>query len=184
MRAVRFAAAACVAGAAWLGLALVLGDDDPLTKLGLVAAVVTLVGGWASSSALPLVARLFVCVAVTAATRAAAGPVPSSLAAALIALGWGLRVRFRDGLFGLAAFGAGIGVLSRPSWRLLTAFFALGVASVGLTVLLRRRRQRPADFNRERPGAPTVISDSATARVWRRLKSIQHRVGLAGRLQS
>ena len=165
MRLVRFAGAACLAGAAWLGFALVIGDDDPLTKLGLGAALVTLVGGWAATSVAPLVVRLLLCGAVTAATRAAAGPLAAAFVAALVALGWGLRVRFRDGVFGLAAFGAGVGVLSRPSWKLVTAFFVLGIGSACLRCLVRRRRQRPGDLNRERRGVPTVNSDSAAARL-------------------
>ena len=184
MRLVRSAGAACVAGAAWLGLALVMGDDDPLAKLGLAAALVTLVGGWASTSTAPLVVRLLVCGAATAATRTAAGPFPASLVAALIAVGWGLRVRFRDCVLGLAAFGAGIGVLSRPSWRLLVAFFVLGVASVSVTLVLLRRCQRPADLIHERRGTPTVNFESPTARLWRRLRVFQHRGSLAGRLHS
>ena len=183
MRFVRFAGAASLAGAAWLGLALVMGDDDPLAKLGLAAAFITLVGGWASTSAAPLVVRLLVCGVATAATRAAAGPLPASLVAALITLGWGLRVRFRDGVFGLAAFGAGVGVLSRPSWRLLTAFLVLGIASVGLARFLRLRRQRPADLTHERHRAPTLNSESAAARLWRWFKAIHLRGWLAGRLQ-
>jgi len=184
VRLVRFAGAACLAGAAWLGLALLMGDDDPLAKLGLAAALVALVGGWASTSAAPLVARLLVCGVATAATRVAAGPLPASLVAALITLGWGLRVRFRDGVFGLAAFGAGIGVLSRPSWRLLVAFFVLGIASIGLHRLASRWRHGPADLSDERRGKATVNSDSAAARLWRRLKGFQYRGRLAGRLQS
>ncbi len=43
MPVVRFAGTACLAGAAWLGLALVVSDDDPLAKLGFVAALITLV---------------------------------------------------------------------------------------------------------------------------------------------
>ena len=172
MRLVRFAGAACLAGAAWLGFALVMGDDDPLAKLGLAAAFVTLVGGWASTSAAPLVVRLLVCAAVTATTRAAAGPVPASFVAALIALGWGLRVRFRDGVFGLAVFGAGVGVLSRPSWRLLTAFLVLGIASVGLSLFLKRRHPRPADLTGDRRGQPTLNSESAAARLRRWFKAI------------
>ena len=184
MRLVRFVGAASLAGAAWLGFALVMGDDDPLAKLGLASALVTLVGGWASTSAAPLLVRLLVCGVATAATRAAAGPLPASLVAALITLGWGLRVRFRDGVFGLAAFGAGVGALSRPSWRLLAAFFVLGIASIGLHRLARRWRRGPADLSDESRGKPTVNSDSAAARLWRRLRPFQHRGRLAGRLQS
>jgi len=186
MGVVRFLAAAVTAGAAWLGLGLVLSDDDPLARLGALATVVTLLGGWASSATtVPAVLRLLTCLGVSGLTRVAAGPIPALFVAILIALGWALRLRLRDAVVALATVGVGIGLVSRSSWRLLAAFFLLGLASVGVARLASMmRRQRVASYKPETHAAASLTSESLAVRVRSRFGRISLRKALAGRLQS
>ncbi len=156
MRAARLTFAALKSGFAWLGLAVVLGDDSPGPTLGAVAALIALVGGWAGRSpTVPLALRIAACLLPVVVARGVAGTAAAVLAAACIALGWWLRLRFSDAVVVLAAIGMVVVATTQPSWRLLLAFAITGILTVtcrpGLAAIRRRVRARAALKNESAP---------------------------------
>jgi hypothetical protein len=136
-RSFRSAAAASKAAAAWLGLGLLLADDNPLATLGLIAVLFALAGGGAGRAVeRPAALRVFYCLVLAALVRWAAGPLAACLAAGCLAAGWALRVRVRDGILALALVGAGVATVSRPSGHLVLAFATLGALTVAARPLL------------------------------------------------
>jgi len=130
-RFLRWTAAAAKAGAAWLGLGLLLADDNPLATLGLIAVLFALAGGRAGRAVeCPAALRVASCIVLVALARWAAGPLAAVLAAGCLAAGWALRVRLRDGILALALVGATIAAVSRPSGHLVLTFGGLGVLTV------------------------------------------------------
>lgn len=130
-KALRWGGAAAKAGAAWLGLGLILVDDNPVATLGLVAVLLALAGGWAGrATSRPVLPRAAFCFVVVALVRWAAGTLAAALAAGCLAAGWALQVRPRDAVLVLAFFGGGIAAVSSPSWRLVLVFITLGVLTV------------------------------------------------------
>jgi hypothetical protein len=126
-----------MAGAAWLGLGLLLADDNPLATLGLIAVLFALAGGRAGRAVeRPAALRVASCLVLVALARWAAGPLAAALAAGCLTAGWALRVRGRDGILALALVGAGIAAVSRPSGHLVLAFATLGVLTVAARPLL------------------------------------------------
>ena len=145
-RSLRWAAAAAKAGAAWLGLGLLLADDTPLATLGLIAVLFALAGGRAGRAAsCPAALRFGSCLVLVALARWAAGPLAAALAAGCVTAGWALRVHLRDGILAMALVGATVAAVSRPSARLVLTFGAIGVLTVAARPLLSaagRRIQR------------------------------------------
>jgi len=142
-RSLRWAAAAAKAGAAWLGLGLLLADDNPLATLGLIGVLLALAGGGAGRVVEhPAALRVASCMVFVALARWAAGPLAAVLAAGCLAAGWALRVRARDGILALALVGAGVAAASRPSGHLVLAFAVLGVLTVAARPLLNAARKR------------------------------------------
>ena len=136
-RSLRPAASAAKAGAAWLGLGLLLADDNPLAALGLIAVLFALAGGRAGRAVeRPAALRVASCLVVVALARWAAGPLAAVLAAGCLTAGWVLRVRVRDGILALALVGAGVAAVSRPSGHLVLAFATLGTLTVAARPLL------------------------------------------------
>ncbi len=129
--ALRWGGAAAKAGTAWLGLGLILADDNPVATLGLLAVLLALLGGWAGrATSRPLLVRAAFCLVVVILARWAAGTLGAALAAGCLAAGWALQVRPRDAVLVLAFLGGGIAAVSSPSWRLVLAFITLGALTV------------------------------------------------------
>jgi hypothetical protein len=150
------------AGAAWLGLGLILADENPARVLGLVAALLALAGGWASRAAVrPALLRALACLLPVLLARLAAGPVAAILAAGCLAAGWWLRVRASDAVLVLALFGGGVAAASTPSWRLLLAFALLGALTVGIrpALALGVRGLRRITVGRHDPTARPLPGD-------------------------
>lgn len=139
---VRRGSAAGIAGAAWLGLGLILADENPAGILGLIAALLALAGGWAArvgtQQAFP---RAVACLLPVLLARLAAGPLAAVLAAGCVAAGWWLRVRPSDAALVLALLGGGVAAVSPPSVRLVLAFALLGVLTVGIRPALAAARR-------------------------------------------
>lgn len=139
---VRRGSAAGIAGAAWLGLGLILADENPAGILGLIAALLALAGGWAArvrtQHAFP---RAVACLLPVLLARLAAGPLAAVLAAGCVAAGWWLRVRPSDTALVLALLGGGVAAVSPPSVRLVLAFALLGVLTVGIRPALAAARR-------------------------------------------
>jgi hypothetical protein len=136
-RSLRWTAAAARAGAAWLGLGVLLADDNPLATLGLIAVLFALAGGRAGQTVeRPAALRVASCLVLVALARWAAGPLAAALAAGCLTAGWALRVRVRDGILALALVGAGVAAVSRPSGHLVLAFATLGVLTVAARPLV------------------------------------------------
>src|SRR5712692_3501153 len=83
------AARGAKAGAACLGLALLVLSGDPAAILGLLAVVALAIGGvvWTAGAVQPAWARVLLLVSVLAAARIAAGTAAAALGAALLVLG-------------------------------------------------------------------------------------------------
>ena len=154
--ALRWAWRAATAGAAWLGLGLIVADDDPTALLGLIAAVLALAGGWAARpDAKTPVLRLLVCLGLVVTARMVAGPLAAVLATACLAGGWWLRIRPRDVVLVLAFFGGAVAAVSGASWDLGLAFLALGLLTAGIRpalALARRGLRRFGILRREKRG--------------------------------
>ncbi len=138
-RSLRWGTAAVTAGAAWLGLGLILADDDPTAALGLIAALLALAGGWAGrASGRPAVVRALACLLPVVVARWAAGSLAAALATVCVGAGWWLGIRSADAVLGLAFFGGAVAAMSSASLRLILAFLALGVLTVVARPLLAR----------------------------------------------
>jgi hypothetical protein len=167
--ALRWAWRAATAGAAWLGLGLIVADDDPTALLGLIAAVLALAGGWAARpDAKPPVLRLLVCLGLVVAARMVAGPLAAVLATACLAAGWWLHIRPRDVVLVLAFFGAVVAAVSGASWELGLAFLALGLLTAGIRpalALARRGLRLLGILRRERRGPLEGAPETLQGRV-------------------
>jgi hypothetical protein len=156
--ALRWAWRAATAGAAWLGLGLIVADDDPTALLGLIAAALALAGGWAARPGVrPAIRKLLVCLGLMVAARMVAGPLAAFLSAGCVAAGWWLRIRPRDVVLVLAFFGGGVVALSGASRRLGLAFLALGLLTAGIRpflALVRRRLRRRVLLTGIAPNSP------------------------------
>jgi hypothetical protein len=131
------------AGAAWLGLGLLLADDNPLATLGLIAVLLALAGGRAGRAAsCPAALRFGTCLVLVALARWAAGPLAAALAAGCVTAGWALRVHLRDGILAMALVGATVAAVSRPSAHLVLTFGVLGVLTVAARPLLSAAGKR------------------------------------------
>jgi hypothetical protein len=141
--ALRWAGAAATAGAAWLGLGLILADEDPAAILGLIAALVALAGGSAArAGSRPAVLRGLPCLLPILVARWAAGSLGAALAAGCVAAGWWLRVCPSDLILVLALFGGAVAALVSPSGHLVVAFVVLGVLTVAIGPALAGARRR------------------------------------------
>lgn len=160
---------AATAGAAWLGLGLIVADDDPRALLGLIAAVLALAGGWAARpDAKPPVLRLLVCLGLVVTARMVAGPLVAVLATACLAGGWWLRIRPRDVVLVLAFFGGAVAAVSGASWDLGLAFLALGLLTAGIRpalALARRGLRRLGILRREKRGPLERAPETLQGRV-------------------
>lgn len=165
-RSLRWGSAAATAGAAWLGLGLILADDDPTAVLGLIAALLALAGGWAGrASGRPTIVRVSVCLVPVVVARWAGGSLAAALASVCVAAGWWLGVRSADAVIGLAFFGGAVVAMSSASWRLVLAFLALGGLTVAARPLLagasRRLRLIAAPISaKEAPQRPGTGGDA------------------------
>jgi hypothetical protein len=153
---------AATASAALLGLALVLFDENPMARVGLLAGSVALLGGRLREGARPRpVARLGIAGLVLVGARIAIGSEGATAVALLIAIGWAVRLTAQDGIFALAAYGLALALAGGVSLRLVLAFALLGAVSIGLrpvASVLRSfgawRSIRPASWRPGRgPGA-------------------------------
>jgi hypothetical protein len=141
-RALRWGIAVATAGAAWLGVVLLLADDNPSATAAVVAAVLALAGGWAAhASARSPVVRILACLIPVILARWTAGTLAAALATACVAAGWWLRVRASDALLVLALFGGVVALLSPPSGRLIVVFLVLGVVTVGARSVVAAARR-------------------------------------------
>jgi hypothetical protein len=131
-----------MAGAAWLGLGLILADDNPAAILGLLAALLALAGGLAErGSARPVVLRALACLVPVLLARWAAGSLAAALAAGCVAAGWWLRVRPSDLILVLALLGGTVAAISSASAHLVLAFVVLGVLTVTIGPTLAGARR-------------------------------------------
>ncbi len=165
MRAARLLLGAVIAGAAWLGLGVVLADDNPGPTLGAIAAVMALIGGWAGRTpTLPLALRIGGCLIPLLLARGIAGTAAAALATVCVATGWWLRLRLSDAVVVLAAIGAVVVATSQPSWRLLLAFATLGTLTVVIrpsVAVVRRWAQARAFPGNETAAQPADVTPAA-----------------------
>ena len=139
--AARFAGGATLAGAAWLGTALLVSNPEPTVVLGVFGAAILLIGG----SAARLRARWgqsLICAAPLVLARLVAGPGMAILVALILAAGWWLRMTASDALFGLAAFGVGAAAVGMAPLHLFIGFWMFGAFTVAMTHVARRFRDR------------------------------------------
>jgi hypothetical protein len=167
--ALRWAWRAATAGAAWLGLGLIVADDDPAALLGLIAVALALAGGWAARrDARPAMLRVLVCLGLVVAARMVAGPLAAVLATACLAGGWWLRIRPRDVVLVFAFFGGAVAAVSGASWELGLAFLALGLLTAGMwpaLALARRGLRRLGILRCERRGPLAGAPETLRGRV-------------------
>lgn len=154
----RCAAAAAKAGAAALGLAVVVFSESPEAVLGLLAVVLLVVGGatWRAPGRSSIVVPILVSLGTVVLVRLAAGPAAAALAALLLALGALLHVRLWEGVVGLATFGVAVALLGGARVGLILAFWLVGLAIVALRLLMARARSTLLSGLRERSrGSPS-----------------------------
>jgi len=154
----RCAAAAAKAGAAALGLAVVVFSESPEAVLGLLAVVLLVVGGatWRAPGRSSILVPILVSLGTVVLARLAAGPAAAALAALLLALGAILRVRLWEGVVGLATFGVAVALLGGARVGLILAFWLVGLAIVALRLLMARARSALLSGLRERSrGSPS-----------------------------
>src|SRR5207247_2994408 len=154
------AARAARAGAACLGLALLVLSGDPAAILGLLAVGALAVGGvvWTAAAVQPAWVRVLLLVSVLAAARIAAGTAAATLAAALLALGVLFRIRTEEVVLGLAAFGGIVAAVGRASPKLLLVSWTLGIVLVALRAAAGAARRAPGKLPlRKSEKAPTVL---------------------------
>jgi hypothetical protein len=137
----RFAAVTGRAGAAWLGVEVLVGSADPALVLASVAVTVMVGGGIAATARGPVYPRIVPCIAAVILARLIAGPLAAFVVTGLVALGWALRVTRSDAILGLGAFGVGAAALGMASFRLLVVFWALGAVSTAAARAWRRLRR-------------------------------------------
>jgi hypothetical protein len=133
----RGAAAAAKAGAASLGLGVVVFSESPAAPLGFLAVVLLVLGGatWRAPGRTSVLVPILISLSVVVLARLAAGPAPAALAALLVALGALLHVRLWEGVVGLATFGAAVALLGGASAGLVLAFWLVGLAMIALRLL-------------------------------------------------
>lgn len=166
--ALRWAGAAATAGAAWLGLGLILADENPMAMLGLVAALLALAGGSAvRGGGRPVVLRALVCLLPVLVARWAAGSLAAALTAGCVAAGWWLRVRPSDLIVVLALLGAAAAALSSPSGHLVLAFVVFGILTVAIGPTLAGARRRLQTRARDETAGEGEASRSAAASAMR-----------------
>lgn len=143
MRGVRTVGSAAIVGAALLGASLVVFDDSPLPRIGLLAGGVALLGGLAARSVwLPVAGRVAIAALIVVGARLFAGLEGSIAAAVLVSVGWLLRLHARDALWALAVYGLALAVASGVSIHLVLTFALLGGAAVGVTAAARKAAAR------------------------------------------
>jgi hypothetical protein len=149
------------AGAAALGLSILVFSESPPAILALMAVSLVVLGGTAWTGIRgPLPLRLLVPVAAAVAARVAAGPAAAAITALLLALGGLLRVRLPDGVAGLAVFGGAVALVGGASVRLALTFWLVGLATIAVPAVARRLRRASirhalSGMRDERPSSPS-----------------------------
>jgi hypothetical protein len=118
------------AGAAALGFVLAFSSRDVglITALLLVTALAAVGSLKASANRWSTAAALLLSVCLIAAAKQAAGPAGAAVMTLLVGLAIWLRIRVRDGLSGLAVFGALVALAAHTSVGLLLGFWLVGWA--------------------------------------------------------
>jgi hypothetical protein len=148
-RVLSLAARAARAGAACLGLALLVLSGDPAAILGLLAVVALAIGGvaWTAGGRHATWVRILLLISALVVARVVAGPATAALGAVLLSLGVLLRIRTDEVMLGLAVVGSIVAAVGGASARLLLVFWLLGVALVSLgtvaAAVWRRLRRLP-----------------------------------------
>lgn len=158
-------AAGMKAGGAAFAVAVIVSSPEPVLVLGLLAITLLVIGGttWAGTAPHRLPIRVLVSIATVVIARLAFGTVAAALAALLLALGAWLRVRMGEAVVGLAVFGIAIAFLGGASLRLVVAFWAIGLAVLGLrhvATRVWRRFSTRRSLSAEKPGTPPLAAES------------------------